>query len=396
MRVAMVHNYYLQAGGEDQVFAAELSLLAGLGIEVDRLTFSNRAIEKMNRLRLAASTVWNRQVHHELRGRFREFRPDIVHFHNTFPLVSPAAYYAARAEGAAVVQTLHNFRLLCPQAQFFRAGTICELCHKRYFAWPAIRHACYRDDRAASAVASTMLAAHRLLGTWSRRVDVYVALTRFARSKFVEGGLPRDRLVVKPNFLDPDPGIGRGDGGFALFVGRLSPEKGIHTLIRAWNSLPRATPLKLVGDGPLAEEVREFARGLPNVEWLGTQPLDRVLELIGQASYLVVPSLWYEGFPRVAVEAMAKGTPLVASRLGAFVETVEDGRTGILFTPDDVAGLKQTVASIQAGRIDLSRMRREARSEYEAKYSRAQAAEQILEIYARARRSAAGTRSDPS
>src|SRR5205814_1104988 len=167
----------------------------------------------------------------------RAQRPRVAHFHNTFPLISPAAYYAARAEGVGVVQTLHNFRLLCPNALFFRDGKVCEDCLGRPVAWPGVVHGCYRGSRAASAATAVMTAAHRALGTWRTAVDVYVALTEFSRQKFIAGGLPAEKIAVKANFVYPDPGPGAGAGGYAVFVGRLSAEKGVETLLAAWRPL---------------------------------------------------------------------------------------------------------------------------------------------------------------
>src|SRR5262245_47877410 len=229
----------------------------------------------MSRWQLASQTIWSRPAYKEFRTLLQKHRPDVVHFHNTFPLISPAAYYAARAEGLAVVQTLHNFRVLCPNALFFRNGRVCEDCLGCAVPWPGVIHRCYRGSRAASAGVTAMLSAHRLLGTWREAVDRYIALTSFSRQKFLQGGLPAGRVVVKPNFLDSDPGCGSGEGGYALFVGRLSAEKGVETLLQAWRVGGALPPLKIVGDGPLAAKVQAAAAGNPLIEWQGTkQPPD--------------------------------------------------------------------------------------------------------------------------
>ena len=194
---------------------------------------------------------------------FRSFRPDVVHFHNTFPLISPSGYYAARAEGVPVVQTIHNYRLICPSATLFRDGRPCVDCVGRRVPWPAVKHACYRDSRPASLVVAGMLSTHRLLQTWNRLVHVYIALSEFARQQLISGGLRGDRIVIKPNFINPDPGVGSHDGDFALFIGRLTIEKGLPTLLSAWERLDGAFPLKIVGDGPLADEVATAAESHP-------------------------------------------------------------------------------------------------------------------------------------
>ncbi|HEX3726964.1 MAG TPA: glycosyltransferase family 4 protein [Pirellulales bacterium] len=383
MKILIAHNYYQQAGGEDRVFTDEADLLEANGHWVERFNVHNNTIGDRPGIGLSCSTIWSRQTANQLQPLFDGQRPNVVHFHNTFPLISPGAYYAARAAGAAVVQTLHNFRLVCPRATLFRNGVPCESCLGRAIPWPAVAHACYRDSRPASAVVAAMLSAHRALGTWTNVVNVYVALTEFAREKFIAGGLPADKIVVKPNFVHPDPGPGSGNGGYAIFVGRLSPEKGIDTLIQAWRSSAGDIPLKVVGDGPMAPQIRELERDCPAVEWLGSQPFDVVEQLMGQASLLVLPSLWYEGLPKTAIESFAKGTPAVASRLGGLAEIVDDGRTGALFEAGNAAELADTVRSLIDSPDTLARMRLSARDEFESKYTAARNYKLLMEIYER-------------
>lgn len=268
MRVLICHNFYQQGGGEDQVFAAESELLRKFGHEVQTHSVHNDAVELQGRLKLAASTIWNRSAASEIADRVRKHRAQVVHFHNTFPLLSPAVYSAAQGAGAAVVQTLHNYRLICPAATLFRDGKPCEKCLGR-LPLPGVVHGCYRGSRAATAVAAAMLGVHRALGTYADQIDAYIALTNFARDKFVEAGFDGGKIHVKPNFLDPDPGEGSGDGGFALFVGRLSEEKGIRPMLEAWKTAGKTIPLKICGDGPLADCVQQAAASEPSIQWLG-------------------------------------------------------------------------------------------------------------------------------
>jgi len=384
MKVVVAHNYYKLAGGEDQCVAAEIALLQAHGHEVIPYCLRNEAIDGMGRLQVASRTVWSRSAYREVRALLRKHRPAIIHFNNTFPLISPAAYYAARAESVGVVQTLHNFRLLCPNALFFRDGRVCEDCLGRSLPWPGVLRGCYRGSRCASATVAAMLVTHRALGTWRGAVGVYVALNEFSRHKFIEGGLPASKLVVKPNFIDPDPGPGSGAGGYALYVGRLSAEKGVDTLLKAWKEVGGAVPLKIAGDGPLAELVRSAAAENSAIEWLGKQSLEAVYSLLGEALVLVLPSQCYENFPRVVVEAYAKGTPVLASRLGAMVQVVEHGRTGLLFEPGNPADLAAGVRRLLADREELNRLRREARREYETKYTAEQNYQALMAIYERA------------
>jgi len=389
MRILALHTHYQQRGGEDESFSAEVALLQERGHQVQPVTFHNQGLETLRRWEQAAVTLWNREAYRQVREAIRTFRPDLVHIHNTFPLASPAVIHAAKAEGVPVVMTLRNYRLLCVNALLFREGRVCEACLGR-IPWRGAVYGCYRQSRAASAVVAGMLTLHRLLGTWSL-VDRFIALTDFARQKFIQAGFPPEKLAVKPNFVHPDPGPGEGRGGYALFVGRLSPEKGIRTLLRAWERLGGRVPLKVVGDGPLAEEVRGAAGRLPGVEWLGRKAQEEVYALMGDAAFLVFPSEWYEGFPMVIAEALARGVPILATPLGSQGSIVDHGRTGLLFRPGDPEDLAEKVEWAWTHPNDLREMGREARREYEQKYTAEKNYEILMDIYERARATASGT-----
>jgi glycosyltransferase involved in cell wall biosynthesis len=395
MRVMLCHNHYQQPGGEDQSFAAEAALLEARGHDVLRYTLHNDAIRDMATWRVAAKTFYNRDVASELRTMMRGFRPDVVHCTNTFPLISPAVYYAARDAGAAVVQSLRNYRQLCPSALLMRDGKVCEDCVGKAFAWPGVIHGCYRESRLASAVVAGMTTWHSLVGTWRQRVDLYFTLTQFARQKFIQAGWPADRIAVKPNFIAPDPGPGEGQGGYAIFVGRLSPEKGIHTLLDAWSKLPPGMPLKILGQGPLAADVEAFAREHQHVELLGHRALPEVLDLIGAARLLVMPSIWYETFGRTIIEAFARGTPVVASNLGAMAELVEDGVTGLRFTAGSANDLAEKVTTVWNHPL-LDAMRRACRREYELRYTADRNYEMLIDLYERAGAQREATRVTPT
>lgn len=376
--IVAVHNFYQHPGGEDEVFRAEARLLAAHGHDVIPYTANNEAIGSAAGFRVAWSTLWNTGIHRELRTLFRQRRPQVAHFHNTFPLISPAAYYAARAERIPVVQTLHNFRIGCPNALLFRQGRICEDCLGKRVAWPGVLHACYRGSRAASGVTAAMLAFHRALGTWSRTVDVYIALSRFARDKFIAAGIPPDRIVVKPNFLFPDPGLGEHRGRYALFVGRLSPEKGVATLLDAWQAIGSRYTLKVVGNGP---QEALLASPRSGVEWLGWQRRERVLELMKDAAFLVLPSEWYENFPMTLVEAYATGLPVIGSALGSLAELIQDEETGRHFRPGNATDLASVLDWAIGHPALLSEQGRKARREFDLRYSADQNYAALIEIY---------------
>jgi len=387
MKILVAHNFYKWPGGEDQSMAAEVAMLQARGHEVTQYVLTNESIDMMSRpqvAQVALRTIWSGPAFRELRQIFQTRRPQIAHFHNTLPLISPAAYYAARAENVRVVQTLHNWRLCCPNAYLFRDGKICEDCLGRSFPWPGIMHKCYHESRAATAVVATMLAGHRAVGTWLKAVDVYIAPTEFGRRKLVEGGVPEDKIAVKPNFAYPDPGPGAGTGGYAVFVGRLSAEKGIETLLTAWQYLGSRLPLKIIGDGPMAASVREAAAKDATIQWLGNIPLEAVYELVGEAAILVLPSQCYETFGRAAIEAFAKGTPVIASKLGALAEIIDDGRTGLHFKAGDSADLAAKVRQILAEPLELVRMRQAARQEFDQNFTADSNYKILMAIYERA------------
>jgi glycosyltransferase involved in cell wall biosynthesis len=386
MIVLSVHNHYQQPGGEDESTALEVELLRSHGHEVIEYREHNDRIHGMTKLRVAARTIWSQESYRDLRTLIRNRRPDVVHVQNFFPLVSPSAFYAANAEGIPVVQSLRNYRLLCPGATFSRHDRVCEECLGKVFPLPGIRHGCYRGSRTATTVVAAMLSSHRLLGTWTQMVNVYIALTEFVRAKFIEGGLPAEKIVVKPNFVSPDPGVRHSRGEYAVFLGRLSEEKGILTLIQAWKQV-NDLPLHIVGDGPLTDEVRGFIskNGLSErIRLLGRVPSSEVPKILHGARYLVFPSTWYETFGRVALESFACGVPVIASNLGAIAEIVNHKVSGLLFTSGNVDSLATTLRWANSHPEEMDRMGQQARRIFETSYSPEANYEALVGIYQRA------------
>ena len=383
LSVLCVHNRYIQPGGEDQVFESESRLLAENGVRVEKVeeqtTYPGGLVRKIE---AAVDCVWSRSWHKEFKTVLRRFQPDVVHVHNFFSAISPSIYYACREEGVPVVQTLHNYRLACPAASFYRDGKICEECLDRG-PFHAVRYGCYRESKLATAALAAMLEVHRRKNTWAEMVDCYVALTEFAREKMIQGGLPADKIRVKPNFVLPDPGPRAGSGEYALFVGRLVDLKGVGTLIKAWGKLPASIPLVIAGDGPFRPEMALLisASKLTNVDCRGRLSRQQTLDAMKKARFLVFPSEWYEGFPVTIAESFACGVPVLCSRLGGMREIVEDGRTGLHFTPGDSADLAEKVQWAWSHPEETRTMGFAARAEFEAKYSAERNFGMLTQIY---------------
>jgi len=384
MKILVVHNAYQQRGGEDAVVESEVALLRAAGHEVREYRRHNNELDDMGTARAAADTLWSRRTASDLGALLAAWRADVLHVHNTFPLISPSLYWAAASARVPVVQTLHNFRLLCPQAMLLREGRVCRDCVGRV-PLPAVRHGCYRGSRAETAVLASMLVLHRGLGTWQRKVQRYVALNEFCRDEFVLGGLPAERIAVKPNFVESPPTAGGASGAAVtvrsglLFVGRLAPEKGVTLLAEAASGLPAGT-VAVAGSGPLADQVRQA----PGLQPLGGLAPTAVADAMARSLALVMPSLWFENFPRTLVEAYAAGLPVIASRLGAMAELVQDGVTGLLAEPGDARDWAFKMRWALDHPAEMGRMGAAARARYEALYTPQRNLAQLLDIYEQA------------
>jgi glycosyltransferase involved in cell wall biosynthesis len=388
MVILFVHNYYQREGGEDAGVRQERDLLAAAGHRIGEYSRCSGEIALngiSSRIKLGAGALWSKRTYSELHSLIAKERPEVAFFHNTVPLISPSAYFACAEAGVPVVQTLHNYRFLCPAGTFLRQGKICEECVTSTL-FRSVRHSCYQDSASASATLALMLVSQRALGTWKEKVSCYIARTEFARRKFIEGGLPAERIVVKPCFVNPDPGPRAGPGDTVLFLGRLSPEKGLRTLIAAWEHLDGHVPLRIAGDGPLRGELEAEVgrRRIAGVKVLGRVPNADLLAEMKRARFLVVPSEWYEGLPLTIAEAFACGVPVLASRIGSMVELVEDGRTGLHFTPGDPEDLAAKVEWAWAHPKEMEEMGRAARREYETKYTPQANYQSLMDISRRA------------
>lgn len=484
MKIIQTHNYYQHAGGEDAVVEAEASLLRSRGNVVIPYYKNNKALGiGLWVLGIASlKTIWNWQTYAEFRKLLQTEKPDIVHCHNTFPLISPSIYWACAKEGIPVVQTLHNYRLLCLNAFLFRQsnsvkcedlsvkqdedlepkteprgcsikpnhikpnasaiGAVCELCLRKRFKWPGIKYRCYRESRTGSFIVATMLFIHKRIGTWSNKVTAYMALTEFQKQKMIEGGLPADKIFVKPNFIDGSsmreqsansqqqaahdfissefsvPSV--VNNPYCLFVGRLSPEKGCDVLLRAWSlfitklpaseatdnlcsansgiyhdSLPTsnsqlatAPQLFIVGDGPerttleaLTADLQTSNNKLQTIRFLGRKPKNEVLSLMHNAQFLISPSLCYETFGLVVLEAGMLKTPSIVAEPGTIAGLIDDGQTGLLFPMGDADKLAGKIAWAFEHPDEMINMGQQARQEFESTYAAELNYTRLMDIY---------------
>lgn len=375
MKVLICHNRYQQRGGEDSVFESETELLRSFGHDVQTFERDNDGLQSVGKLKLLADTIWSSASYAELTSEIERFRPDIIHVHNTFARLSPSIYSAAARLHVPVVQTLHNFRLLCPQALLMRESRVCEDCVGR-LPWRGVIHGCYRGSRAQTAALAATVTVHRALGTWSSKVSRYIALNDFCMEVFVRGGLPRKRLRVKPNFVEDrriETHSARRD---FLYVGRLSEEKGIDVLSSALTLVP-AVKCHVVGAGEMDEAIKTRSNAVMH-GWQGSESINALMH---SSLALVMPSVWYENFPRTLVEAFSAGLPVIASRLGAMAALIADGKTGLLFDPCDPTDLAKKLEWAQAHPEEMGLMGESARKEYERKYTPAKNHEQLVAIY---------------
>lgn len=384
MRVAIFHNRYIYRGGEDGVVDMEAELLRKAGHEVQLFIVDNRdeiAGSALGALRAGLRARWSPAVYDRVTAFLKRSPADVGHVHNFFPLLSPAVHAAISDLRIPVVQTLHNYRLLCANGMFLRRERPCEDCVQRG-PWNAVRYGCYRGSRLQTAVWAEQTALHRRLGTWQRCVDLFTTPSEFARRKLLAAGLSPERVVVKANPA-ADPGEPTFGGRGAVFVGRISREKGAHLLLEAWRSFG-GHPLTIVGTGPEEADLRRRSATIPGVRFLGEVDRDRVYTALREASFAVVPSICYETSTIAVAEAMACGRATVAARPTAIDEFVEHGRTGLHFDSGDVASLADACRILLADPARAEAMGREARACYEERLTPEASVARLVAVYERA------------
>ena len=382
MKILQIHNKYRQQGGEDVVYDAEKDLLENHGHTVIRYERNNKEIDEFSLFKkgtLLWATNWSKKSYAELNNLINKAKPDICHVHNFLPLISPSVYYACKHNKIPIVQTLHNYRLLCSNAYLFRNGKVCEECigHSLYHS---VKYGCYRGSKIQTFALARMVEKHKKRGTWKNIVDAYICLTEFTKKKFIQGGLPQNKLYVKPNFMHDFNKINSDRQDYFFSIGRLDETKGIKTLISAFRKF-NSTKLKVAGTGPLAKLLSEETN---NIEYIGQQQHSKILELLSRSIALVFPSVWYEGMPMSIVEAFAYSKPVIASRLGAMSEMIENGKTGLLFEPGSAEDLSQKIKWAYEHKEEMKQMGINARKVYEEKYTAERNYSLLMDIYKKA------------
>lgn len=408
MKVLLVHNFYQSSSpsGEDIVFKNEVELLKKKGIKVITYVRHNDEIKDYglkDRLFLPLRNIWSRKTYVEIKQLIKRERPDIAHFHNIWYLISPSAYDACKDMGIPVVQTLHNFRIFCANGLLLRDGKVCEDClpskatdslvspyNPTKLLVNAVRYGCYRNSRFYTLPVALMEFWHMIRKTWVEKIDAYITLTEFGRRKFVEAGLSGEKIFVKPNFFPDPPEPNYSHNNYAIFLGRLSQEKGINVLLKAVMHLSHSTHppfiIKIVGDGPLRIQLESEIRdkGIQNIELTGRKDFRTAIELLKYSKFMIIPSICYESFPMVIMEAFACGKPVVASNLGAMAELVEDGKTGLLFEAGNPYDLAQKIKWMIEHEEECIQMGKNARKIFEEKYTAERNFKILMDIYNKA------------
>lgn len=380
MRILIVHNYYQLSGGEDAVVEAEKNNLISNNHSVEIFALTNDVITgTKSKLKSALNIHYSNGLRQKIRDVIKIYTPDIVHVHNFFPLITPSVYDACIENNVSVVQTLHNYRIICPNALLMRDGHICEECIK-IIPYKAVLNRCYRNSIPGSASVAFMVEFHKRKKTWQNKVNRFIALSEFSKSKFIQAGLPETKITVKPNFtginqtVNPDT---ESQEPFALFAGRLSEEKGVDTLMDAWQNMHYS--LYIAGDGPLMQSA--IKRGKKNIHFHGMLNKEKMIKEMNASAFLVIPSKWYEGFPMVIVEAFSNGLPVLASKLGSIAEIVEDGFNGLHFEPGNSKDLADKARWLFEHPEECKKMGENALKTYEKKYTPEKNYEMLMNIY---------------
>lgn len=378
MKILILHNSYQIHGGEDSVVSQELELLKSKGHRVSIYVVSNKKIKSwLSKLLAFLRAPYSDTSAHWIRDILVSEKPDVVHIHNFFPLLSPAIHVQISKQNIPVIQTLHNYRLMCAGGMLLRNNQICEKCLHGSSFWGVV-HRCYRMSFLGSLAAVLMQRRANTKGIWGKDVTRFIALTEFAKKKFLDFGINEKQIVVKPNFISNTIFTENQERCGALYVGRLSIEKGVHTLIDAWGSVSDIQ-LTIAGDGPEREWLEAHAP--PNISFVGKITSKDVLRIMNQSQALIIPSIWYEGFPMSIVEAYSAALPVIASNIGSLSECILQGQTGLLFNSGDSNDLAITVKKAFNSPSHLRVLGNNARKLYLSKYTPNANYKMLIEIY---------------
>jgi len=369
MKILLIHNKYQYKGGEDTVFESEFNMLKNRAEQVEKLVFNNNEINSIvSKIKVGIYSFYNNESAKVLSKKIEEFKPDIIHVHNFFPIASPSIFYVANIKKVPIVMTLHNYRLVCPNAMLFRDNKVCEDCINKSFAFDGVFHGCYRDSKIQTLFLASMIWFHKRNKTWLNRVDRYIALTDFAKNKFLNSSLKLDKskIVVKPNFVI-DNGFELDKEEYCLFVGRLSQEKGIEVMLNAFKNSSKK--IQIIGTGPLVDMVKEYSTKYENIEYLGFKSIDFIIQKLKKAKALIFTSILYETFGMTIIEAFSTATPVVCSDIGGPAEIVEDGKTGLKYQVGNSKELQKKVEQLYTDESLHIKLCRGAREEFEKKYT---------------------------
>lgn len=383
MKILLIHNKYKQAGGEDAIFEMEKSLLEGNNHQVKAVVFDNAEIDNLSKtLKLSYQLVYNKKSKAIIEDAIIQFKPDVIHVHNFFYLASPSIFFAAHQANIPIIVTLHNYRLICSGSLLMRNDKPCELCTNQMFPLHGIKYGCHRDSRVQTAQLTLATGIHKFLRTWSTKVTEYICLTNFAKAKFTHSSLQLrpENIVVKPNSVDDiKPSDFSERDNFFLFIGRLSQEKGIEVLLKAFANSNHV--IEIIGDGPLRHLVVEAALQNPSIKYSGYQDKTVVYNRLRKSKALIVPSICYENLPTAILEAFAAGTPVIISDIGNLNEIVSNNYNGIHFKTNNANDLIRVVASVAANPQEFQPLYKNARRTFESNYTHEINYSNLMRIY---------------
>jgi glycosyltransferase involved in cell wall biosynthesis len=386
LKILLAHTFFQQFGGQDSVALSEREMLERRGHQVIFYSRRNDEIKDfgvVDKVRFVPDTVYSRRTARDLRSLVSGNRPDLAYIHNIYPLISPSIYHVLHGMGIPVIQCVHDFRPLCANGLFYTEGQCCERCKNGNYLHGVV-HRCYRNSYLVSGLYALTLGINRFANMLDK-ISAFICLNEFYRSKFLEAGVPGDKLFVRPNSIDAlpvIPGLAPGARQYAAYFGRLSPEKGLRTLLQAFEQAAPAR-LKIAGSGPLEAELKQSIRDkkLDNVELVGFLEGAEKTRFLSGALFTVIPSEWHENFPVVALECFAAGKPILASRMGGLPSIISEGETGLLFTAGNAGEIAEKVRYMFSHPLDADRMGRRAREIVETKYSRERSYQELLDIF---------------